>query len=810
MSIRSNIPQRNHADITIYHVGGGSLSVPITPASTRRFMLMQEDFIQLSVSLAEPIHIAIGDYVIDEVFGRFVVTDEQMPRYNQRTGGYDYTLRLDAEYIGWKNWLFCLALDGKRTESRWNLTDRLDVHVQQIADNINIITDAQVTPQYNTDTGITTYISTGYGISITADNAADIKHLSYEGMDILSALNAIASEWSCEWWVTNDEVTVGDTTYAKTIHFGKCEDAIGISHESIEDGAYVMELGGNVESMDIARDQQDYCNRLYAYGGTQNIPEDYDRKLEFVASTTPRFSTFSDPDRALTIGMIDAEPTAQVVTMSLGTWSQGGTTAERTYTQRTNTVRLSGNYTFDIDLIAMFGISGDNFTAIDLPSVSLSAVLRYGDESRIVKVQDFRSGEIVDGMGWFANLRFSQELPLGSTAVDVYLQLVWRVTFPNDTHTNDSVSHSTSGTAQAVSSAASKVVQVVFNGTVTECTFNGATGLISPKPSGLVNGSKYTIANLILTNIPLSWYTTDYDAGTLATMGEKRLHLPLATYPNRYIDAEGNRTPQQIVERAVLFNDIYPKLTLRIKAGTLQGEEKQQRVEHEDKSVSYEDWTQWSFEVEMDKGDGTWGEFQFRDYYILDGNKLQAVFTAPQTAGANGHLLAGMTFDIGTSGERYIIIRNEDYGVLLPNKRLKPTELDTLVFTGFDPRYIKDLDMVSAAEHALAAKSDDYLDAVQEGQFTITNKMMSRSMMEYPFCSGSGYDESGRRLYGLLNAGTKVIVNHDALPGGSKTSRVLGYEYKLDMPYDTPTYVIGETEAFSRLKQLEKQITKLS
>jgi hypothetical protein len=762
---------------------------------------MQEDFIQLSFSLASPVHIAIGDYVIDEVFGRFVVTDEQMPRYNQRTGGYDYTLRLDAEYIGWKNWLFCLALDGKRTESRWNLTDRLDVHVQQIADNINIITDAQVTPQYNTDTGITTYISTGYGISITADNAADIKHLSYEGMDILSALNAIASEWSCEWWVTHDEVTIGDTTFAKTIHFGKCEDS-----ESV----YEMTLGDNVETMDIARDQQDYCNRLYAYGGTQNIPEDYDRKLEFVASTTPRFNTFSDPDRALTIDMIDAEPTVATVNMPLGSWSQDGTNAERTYTQRTNTVRLSDNYTFDIDLIAMFGISGDNFMAIDLPSVSLSAVLRYGNESRIVKVQDFRRSEIVDGMGWFANLRFRQELPLGSTAVDVYLQLVWKVTFPNDTHTNDTVSHSTSGTAQAVSSAASKVVQVVFNGTVTECTFNGATGLISPKPSGLVNGSKYTIANLILPNIPLSWYTTDYDAGTLATMGEKRLHLPLATYPNRYIDADGNRTPQQIVERAVLFNGVYPKLTLRIKAGTLQGEEKQQRVEHEDKSVSYEDWTQWSFEVEMDKGDGTWGEFPFRDYYILDGNKLQAVFTAPQTAGASGHLLAGMTFDIGTSGERYIIIRNEDYGVLLPNKRLKPTELDTLVFTGFDPRYIKDLDMVSAAEDALAAKAADYLQAIQEGQFTITNKMMSRSMMEYPFCSGSGYDENGRRLYGLLNAGTKVIVNHDALPGGSKTSRVLGYEYKLDMPYDTPTYIIGETEAFSRLKQLEKQITKLS
>ena len=801
MIIRTNISQRHYAEITIVRSVGSNIVVPITPRSVRRFRLMQEDCIQLEFSLAEAVHIAIGDYIQDEIFGRYIVIEEQMPRYNQRTGGYDYSVRFDAPYIVWRNWLFCLALQGKRMESRWNLTDRLDAHVQQVADNINIITGEEKQSVIDPTTGQTTYTSTGYGIDVTATNAAEIKHLPYEGTDIISAMNAIAEAWSCEWWVTNDSVTNGATTYAKTIHFGKCEET--------GNNPYTMTLGDNVESMDITRDQQDYCNRLYAYGGTQNIPEDYDKRLEFTASTTQRQTYFRDNNRDLTLAMIDAEPTIESVDMPLGAWQQGGTNSERTYTQRTASVQLSGNHIINIDMSTMLGISSADFAPIDLPSVSLIVTLHYGTNQRIIRLMNYRQDEIIDGIGWFADVQYNAEINFGTSAVQVYVEIVWSMTIVKDTHAGDDVSHSTNGTAQAVSSSANKTVKVVFNGAETDCVFNGASGTISPKPSGLVNGSKFTIANLILPNIPLSWYTTDYDAGTLATVGEKRLHLPLATYPNRYIDADGNRTPQQIVERAVLFDYIYPKLTLRIKAGTLRGEEKQQRVEHEDKSVSYETWTQWSFEVEMDKGDGTWGEFPFRDYYILDGHKLQAEFTAPQTAGANGHLLAGMAFDVGTNGVRYVIIRNEDYGMLLPNNRLKPTEGDTLIFTGWNPRYINDLDMVNVAETALATKASEYLQAIQEGQFTITNRMMSKTMQAYPFCTGTGFDGDGKRMYGLLEAGCKVRINHDALPDGTKTSRVLGYEYKLDMPYDTPTYIIGETEAFSRLKQIEKQLTKL-
>lgn len=816
MSISRNIAQRyslvggqqvDNADITIHSIGQGNIVVPITARSVRRFMLMQDDFIQLEFSLAEAVHFGIGDYIVDDVFGKFVITTEQMPKYNQRTAGYDYTLRFDAPYIGWGNWLFCLVADGKRVESRWNLTAPLATHAQQVADNINVLVPPTITTSTNPETGETTKSSTGYAIMVDVDDAPEIKHLQYEGVNIIEALGMISEAWGCEWWKGSGKVVIDGITYSNIIHFGKCESSAGISGSYIEDGAYVMTLGDNVESMEIARDQQDYCNRLYVYGGTQNIPEDYDRRLEFTAKTTPRLQTFKDEQRALTLDMIDAPSSIPSTSLALGTWSTGGINP-KTHTQRTVAQDLQGKQTFVIDLTTELTMWSDDWAATDIPSVMCSATLHYGSSVLYIRT----SVQQLAGIGsrrWFADIDLNKEIDLGNSAVSVYLEIVWSVSYvAGSSHTLDEVDKTTDGTITATqdASTATKQVVVVFNGTKTTCTFNGATGNISPKPTGLVNGSKYAIENLDLLKVPLSWYTIDYQTGTIATMGEKRLHLPLDTYPNRYIEQGGTSDATQVVEQAVIFDKIFPRLRLRI--SSLSSEPMKQKVEHSDGSISYEDWTKWKFKLEyFDPANETWSGFNFKLSYMLDGAKLQAVFSAPADISATGHLLAGMTFDLGYDERDFTIIRNEDYGVLLPNDTLVPSLHDELVLTGWNPRAMNEIGMVVTAETELAVKGQEYLDAITDGQFTITAHMMSRNMMYWPFCDGN--DANGRRFYGLLDAGCKVKVNHAALPGGSKTSRVLGYEYKLDMPYDTPTYIIGETDAYSRLKRIEKQLTKL-
>ena len=816
MSIRTNIAQRyslvggqqvDNADIVIYRIGQGNITVPITTGSTRRFLLMQEDYVQLVFSLATAEHFSIGDYIVDAVFGRFVITTEQMPKYNQRTAGYDYTLRFDAPYMGWRNWLFCLVADGRRVESRWNLTAQLTTHAQQIADNVNAIIQPTITTIRNPETGEVIRKSNGYVISVDVAGAAEIKHLQYEGANIIEALGMIAEAWSCEWWVGHGSVIINDITFENIIYFGKCESATGVGGSYTEDGAYVMMLGDNVESMDIARDSQTYCNRLFVYGGTQNIPEDYDRKLEFTAKTSSRIQTFYDENRGLTLDMIDAPSSIPSTSLALGTWSTGGTNP-KTHTQRTVAQDLQGKQTFVIDLTTELTMWSDDWAATDIPSVMCSATLHYGSSVLFIRT----SVQQLAGVGsrsWYADINLDREIDLGSSAVSVYLEIVWTVAYvTGSSHLLDEVTKTTEGTITATqdASTATKQVEVVFNGTKTTCTFNGATGNISPKPTGLVNGSKYAIENLDLLKVPLSWYTIDYQTGTIATMGEKRLHLPLDTYPNRYIEQGGTSDATQVVEQAVIFDKIFPRLRLRI--SSLSSEPMKQKVEHSDGSISYEDWTKWKFKLEyFDPANETWSDFNFKLSYMLDGAKLQAVFSAPADISATGHLLAGMTFDLGYDERDFTIIRNEDYGVLLPNDTLVPSLHDELVLTGWNPRAMNEIGMVATAETELAVKGREYLDAITDGQFTITAHMMSRNMMYWPFCDGN--DANGRRFYGLLDAGCKVKVNHAALPGGSKTSRVLGYEYKLDMPYDTPTYIIGETDAYSRLKQIEKQLTKL-
>lgn len=810
--------QRQEAGVYIVYYDGGtqSINVPITPRSIRRFMLMQDDYIQLEFSLADPINIGIGSHVIDPVFGTFYVTTEQQPKYNQRTGGWDYSLRFDADYMRMRNHLHCLVANGKRMETSWSLTDKLMTHAQQIADDANLIFAPNPAASVDPTTGTISYSSEGYAVEVTADNANEIKHIPYNGISLIAALDAIAEAYGCEWWVTNDRVTIGDTTYAHTLHLGKCE---------LDNTPFVFRLGENVESMDIARDQQTFANRIYAYGGTQNVPEDYDKRLVFRADTVTKsnrnvtsvkVTSINNANELMTLDMVSGAGNTAVVAFAFPAAVESGNNYTRYYTHTTAQQSLRGKQTFDFDLGGRLQMDGD-WAATDEPNVSLTASIIYGNNQRI-DIPVTASPGIGIGV-WYFTIDYHREIDLGSEPQLVQIVLTWRIDFAmGSVHTSDEVEVDIDGdaTATADASSATKVVQVHYNNADYQGSFSGATSIITfdgtTKPPTGFEGKEYTITPLNLLRIPLSWYTRDYDTGTLRMAGERRIHLPLVDYPNRYVDADntqGNAAAHslnlneasQVVEAAVIFNDVFPKLTLRIKQGSMATTPMQQRVEHSDGSVTYDKWTQYSFKAEY-LHNGTWSDFNFRVAYMLDGAKLQAVFSAPSNAQSSGYLLSGMAFDLGFDERVFKVIRNEDYGIMLPNDTLKPSEGDEFVLTGWNPRAMNDLGIVDAAEEELATKAEEYVAALKEGLFTFTCRMMSNIFWSYNY---GGRDNP--KTYGLLALGAKVTISGAAMP--DKTSRIIGYEYKLDIPYDTPTYIVGETEAYSRLKRIEKQLTKL-
>lgn len=773
---------RNRAEITIKRPTSNGdvdvLTVPITERSTRKFSLMIEDCIELAFSLVSAVHLAIGDYVIDELFGKFVITEDQMPTYNTTTGGYDYVVKLNAWYYVWKNYLHCLVADGQRMEASWTLTERLTVQAQQIVENLNVL-------------GIT-----GYTVSVSATNAQEVKCVKFTGNSILDAMKMIADAWECEWWVED-----------KVIHFGKCESGTPVE----------FELGVNVESMSIANNRNTFANRLYAFGGTQNVPENYDRSLIFTADTNDN-GHWSDSTRPLTQEMADANGIAYTALRIIDdfTITQSGNIT--TLTASTNGWNIQSE-SANIKGIVKFDILNNLNAFVDF-EITISAIIAVGGGSVVLYTEN----------GEMHTPELDREIDLDDYLTsNTFSALRIEVKFTNNGSGTLSIKRKnlslTSLGVHKKNVSIPLTLTLIGSSESYDVTFNtgdneyGSFTFDDGVPSGFEIGSRYTLSPLSF-DIPLGYYTIDYSVGTLSKVGARRIHLPLDDYPHRYMDDDTFADNSQIVEKAIAFDKIFPRLELKITE--VSQKIKRDTIEHEDGTVSYDNWVQYSFKCSRINGTA----FDFSIRYLLPNVTLTANFTAPQTIDADsGFMLAGMTFDVGFNNDtqEYTIIRNENYGVSLPDGTLKPSVGDTFFLAGWNPRAITDLGLVEDAEQELAAKTQEYLDAIEHGQFTFTCNMMSdwwfkdADRAAYHNIGIPFHTNDDKQLYVKINKGgyvlpidgQRVTIKHNALKA-NKTSRVIGYQFKLDKPFDSPQYTIGETQAFSRLAKIEKEITQLT
>lgn len=214
-------------------------STEINNGAKRKLQLMKEDYIILPFSLEKPIKFGVGCNT--EVNGElFEVTELQKPTYNNTTGGYDYQLRLDAYYWKWKNKIFKFTPEVGGQEASWSLTASLDVHLGIFLRNLKALGYAYRGSEFE------------FSIDATVENKAI--SMSYENTNMIDALSAMAENWQCEWWLTDN-----------TIHFGRCEYGNPID----------FELGVNVDEMKASASQSPYATRLYVFGSTRNLPANY-------------------------------------------------------------------------------------------------------------------------------------------------------------------------------------------------------------------------------------------------------------------------------------------------------------------------------------------------------------------------------------------------------------------------------------------------------------------------------------------------------------------------------------------------------
>lgn len=278
---------------------------------------------------------------------------------------------------------------------------------------------------------------------------------------------------------------------------------------------------------------------------------------------------------------------------------------------------------------------------------------------------------------------------------------------------------------------------------------------------------------------------------------QKRLMLPSNT---PYIDASPEMNVEEAIEEIVVFEDVYPH-----RVGTMSGittHEYTDKIEEEGKAPVFKKWNAYRFK---DAG------LTFSEDYVLPGQELKIIF---QSGAMNG-----MSFVVWFNpydkdknekpqpeknangnwnplAQVFEIVRNEDYGRPIPDESLQPSNGDKYVLYGFDTKFVSDT-MLPDAEQELLERATKYVEKSKIDPSTYTCKMMSDWV----------YADPSKRTF---TVGDKVNLINKTYFDEGRLSRIIGYEYCLDIPSDNPIYTVGETAAYSRLGAIESKVDSLT
>lgn len=305
--------------------------------------------------------------------------------------------------------------------------------------------------------------------------------------------------------------------------------------------------------------------------------------------------------------------------------------------------------------------------------------------------------------------------------------------------------------------------------------------------------SKETYANRIYAfgstrNIPTNYRSNTGDGSVVEGVVTKRLMLPVGI---DHIDVIEGLKDSEVVDRVVVFDKVYPRTTCTITSVETK------EVTDKPEGGEPETYTVYRFRD---------SNFHFSSKYILPNEELRIVFQYGPLSGFD----FAVTFNPDKAsedteaGQVFEIVRNQDYGQWLPADPLKPTVGSQFILYGFDTQFISD-QLLGNAEQELLEEAQAFVKKLNVDPSTyncVVNSYLA-----------SGYDEKN----GVLNpdlainmtAGQKVNLINQAYFKNGRVSRVIGFEKKLDIPYDSPTYIIGESSAYSRIGELEEKIDNI-
>lgn len=279
-------------------------------------------------------------------------------------------------------------------------------------------------------------------------------------------------------------------------------------------------------------------------------------------------------------------------------------------------------------------------------------------------------------------------------------------------------------------------------------------------------------------NIPSNYRQVDEQAVVNGVV-QKRLMLPADT---PYIDAYEGMTQEEAIESVVVYDDIYPR-----RVGTLSDvHTRSEDVENDDgtkETVSYYRY--------VDTG------LDFNEDYILEGEELKITFQSGKLNGLEFGVIFNPNPKDETRGEQlWEIVRNEDYGRMLPDDIMKPEDGDEYILSGFNIQLVSD-QYIPAAEQELKERAQKDAERAKKDDGTYEVKLKSSWVMEDP-------------ILRTFEFGQKISLIDDTYFVNTRESRVLGWELNLDIPWDSPIYTIGESMPYSRITDIEDKLDALT
>lgn len=703
-------------------------TIPVGSGSTYTWKKQEEEYITVNFSSESVLALKKGFYTNIESLGRFEVVDLPTPTKASKDIGYEYELRLDRPWYKFKNRIIFFrrgSVNGK--EAKWSLTDTLQAHAGILTDNLANI-------------GYT-YAGKEYLVYIHDDveKRNEAKLIAYDSTTLLSALDKIAEAFDTEWWITEN-----------TIHFGRCEQG---------EQTITLEQGKELNGLSRSEDSEEHGTRLYAFGSSRNLNQNYRRKLKnpftidgfhTIYGTKVRFTTnkpknfFSEKKRIKITSNSKYE--GQTFTFKVVSGSYTNPAAGQTVSWN--------NPVFEIEVGSMIDAIGfQNGTCVQFIIGDETGGQTEDSKTTMVKVE--RDSYPIFS---FKDLQLQKKAITKNT----------RVTLADKTETG-----------------------IEFIGITSDGTDSVNEGrdcyALTDKTKKLTGSSQQvTLAHLAMAYIN-KLYTEPIDGQSevaIQGVSDTILQLPIGT---PYIDSDPNLDPDEITDIVKTYEDIYPRALLTITEVT---EIPAKTTDTDTGNVTY--WTAYRFKAKLQDG----SPFVFDSIYeTQEENKpLSIHFESGQ--------LNGMDFEVHfnpdadtNDNQLFEITRNDTYTLELPNETMKPAVGDTLYMYNMDITFIDD-ELVEAAENELKAEAEKDMQKMKMDSGTYTGT-------KNPVLFGQ------KRIELTYGSKVKLIApEYFNTEDHARESRIIGWELDLE-DFTQGELTIGESKHTSNSESLADSVSQI-